>query len=161
MRADDAFRRALHDTVRDIGAYVDGLRDVADVAVSESADHWRVLLAPRGAAACPVELILHACQTFDIALGGEVYEDQPLNDPAQISLVLRAIVEGHVRTRVWSTLATGARHTVETIVTLPDGGNWSGGRRSSLIGELFSREACSVTDRHYVPYRTAGARQAA
>jgi len=160
MRANDAFRTELHTTIRDIGAWADGLTDVARVEVAETAEHWQLRLSPRVPSACPVEIVLYSDQSYDVIVGQETYEGRPLDDLTEIPRLLAAIAEGRVISREWTTVATGARHSIATVVELADGDRWSGERSDDVIGRVAGREACAVRDRHYVPYRCHFARQA-
>lgn len=161
MRANDAFRAELHDTIRDIGAWADGLTDVSGVEIAETAEHWRLRLNPRAPSACPVEIILYSDQTYDVIIGQETYEGRPLDTFPQIPRLLAAIAEGRVITREWTTVATGARHSIATVVEMSDGEVWYGERNDDIIGRVAGREACAVRDRHYSPYRSVFAHQAA
>ncbi len=161
MRANDAFRSELHTTIRDIGAWADGLTDVSHVEIGEATDHWRLRLSPRVPSACPTEIILYSDQTYDVTIGLETYEGRPLDSLAEIPLLLAAVAEGRVITREWMTVATGAGHSIATVVRMADGHVWYGERSDEIIGRIASREACAVRDRHYSPYRPAFVRQAA
>ena len=161
MRANDAFRSELHAAIRDIGAWADGLTDVARVEISETAEHWRLRLSPHAASACPVEIVLSGDQTYDVMVSQETYEGRPLDSLAEIPRLLAAIAEGRVITRHWMTTATAARHSIATVIEMADGGVWSGERNDDIIGRISGRDACAVRDRHYLPYRTEFARQAA
>ncbi len=156
MLAADAFRPQLHAAIETLRAWSRGLADCATIDEAEAADHWRVTIAPHAPAACPVELILHAGQRFDIAIGPETYEDQPLDDIALFASLLGAIAEGRVVTRTWSTQATGAVVETETVIDLSgDGGaKWAGSRADPVLGRLTTRDACEARTRHYAPYRS-------
>ncbi|MFM9939112.1 MAG: hypothetical protein ACKVP7_06415 [Hyphomicrobiaceae bacterium] len=152
MRADDVFRAELHDTIRALRAWAESLSDVATVDLSEADRHWRLRLVPHEAAACPVEVILYSDQRFDLAVGPETYEGLAALALSRFAPLLDAITQGRVVTRTWSTLATGAHLATATIVEAADG-PWQHERETAAIARAADRDACSVRDRHYAPYR--------
>ncbi len=156
MRPDDAFRAELHDTIRTLRTWADGLSDVATVDVSEADRHWRLRLVPHAPAACPVEVILYSDQRYDIEIGPETYEGLAAEPLARYLPLLMAISEGRVLTRTWSTLATGAHHSTATRIDATDG-IWQHEHVQAAIARVADRAACGVRDRHFAPYRGSAA----
>jgi hypothetical protein len=152
MLADDTFRPKLHAAIEALRSWSRSLADCASIEESEAADHWRLALTPHAAAACPVELILHADQRFDIAIGPETYEDQPVEDVTAFNALLGAITDGRVVNRAWSTPATGAHRETETLVDLGDT-TWQRSRIEPRIAGVAPRDACVARTRHFAPYR--------
>lgn len=152
MRASDAFRNELHAAIAALRAWAQGLADVADIAETEADDYWRLALRPHAATACPVELVVYADQRYDIAIGGEVWEDNTLGAASELLPLLAAISEGRVVTRTWETLATGAPFEVESIVETGER-PWRAARTNPALARIVSREDCVARTRHYAPYR--------
>ena len=154
MRADDAFRTELHTTIRALRAWSDTLIDVAQRDIAEADAHWRLRLAPHEPAACPVEVVIYSDQRYDAAIGSEVYEDLPATDLSTLLPLLQAIFDGKLVTRTWATLATGA-HLATATIAETTAGTWMNEHVNEAIARIADREATSVRDHHYAPYRRA------
>ena len=151
MQSDDAYRNELHALIRELRAWIEGFAEIVEYEATEAADYWRLAVMPRAATACPIELILHRNQRYDMTIGRETYEDRPIESLGLFQPLLQAIVEGHVITRTWTTLATGAHHSVETIVDL-GGEIWRAEHVNPDIATVAGRDQCAARDRHYAAY---------
>lgn len=160
MLSDDMFRTALAPIVAGLEAWADTLAGVAAVEHGQEGTFWRLALQPIAPAACPVEIIVHQRQTYDVGIGPESYEDLPLEDLGRLLPLLQAVAAGRVVTRSWTTLATGALGMVETIVEMDVAGRsdtWQ--RERVLLGPNSAgvRATGRARDRHYAPYDRAAA----
>lgn len=152
MRADDAFRNELREAIRGLEALAEEAAAVADVDLHQADDHVRLSLAPREPAACPVELIIHADQRFDLAVGGETYEGLAADGLHRLEVLLRAVMAGRIVTRHLSTRATDAPVAVETIIDT-DAGPWRQERLILPMARIATPDDCLVRDRHFAPYK--------
>lgn len=151
MLSDDVFRSRLQATVESLRYFVPSIADVAHSEENSAVDFWKVSLAPHTSGACPVELILHGTQRYDVMIAGEAYEDREISTLELFVPLLEAITAGRVVERTWISLSTGATIARETIVTLAKGKLWQDGSGLSAISgeeENLRRE-----DRHFLPYR--------
>jgi hypothetical protein len=152
MLADDAFRSRLQVVIAELRRLADGLGDVATVDAAQAPDHYHLAVRPHAAAACPLELILHHDQRFDIVIGEETYEARPIEDLALFPALLTAIAAGRVLTRTWTTPATGAQYSVETLVFLEER-VWRDETVNAAVARVAARDDCVAHDRHCAPYR--------
>jgi hypothetical protein len=151
MLADDVFGPKLFETIAALDAWAKEITPVAQVERSETESNWRIRVAPTVPNACPCELVLRRDQRFDLAIGGETYEDLPIRDLAQYLPLLQAVAAGNVVTRRWISSATELEYKVETIVRLPDGTSWRAERANPLAPET-DESNLECRDRHYLPY---------
>lgn len=148
MIPDDTFRAYLERTAAALKAWRGFVTDVATCSVTVEDRTIRVDLAPKTRQACPVELIVHPSQRYDIAVGSEVYEDQPMTGQEDFVPLLTAVTEGRVITRAELSALTERPISVETIITIQPGSEW---RRLRRIADA---EAQTIyCDHHYLPYR--------
>lgn len=156
MLPDDSFRARLRSAIGEIKARLARLASVARIDETETGGYWRIAVEPAAQNACLFELIVHfERQSFDIVIGPESYENCPIDDAALLPAMVDAIVNGDVITRRWRSANTGAPHSVDTIVPLPDGSDW---HRSRLEGDLARviPPASRVSEDHcYAPYARA------
>lgn len=152
MLSDDTFRNELADVITALRAWKARNDDCAMIEEAETGDFWRLMVAPRMERACPLELILHRAQRYDALIGEETYEGLPVERLDIFAPLVEAVADGRVVTRTWATPATGALHSVETIVQL-ERGTLTGERMIDPVASLVGREACVARDRHWVPYR--------
>jgi hypothetical protein len=149
MQPTDIFARAYEAAIRDLDAWVNAHRLVANIDCERTASYWHVRVTPIAENACPAELILHRSQRCDLSAGAETYENQPIGDPSRWRMVLDAIVAGDVIVRRWVTSATAAVAKVETVISLADGTEWRGERiLVALPGSATERR-----DQHVLPYQ--------
>lgn len=152
MLADDVFRNGLRELIAELRTWTLQNADCATVEEAETDAFWRFAVSPRSACGCPLEIIVHRDQHYDAQIGDEVYEGLSVERLDLFARLVDAIAGGRVITRTWATPATGAVHSVETIVDLP-GGTLTGERRIDTVAALADRAACVARDRHWVPYR--------
>jgi hypothetical protein len=150
MQSDDVFLTNFRATVSGLEAWAAGLAAVAAIETESDESCWRVACVPHAAQACPFELMLRRDQRFDLTVGPETYEDQPIASLDMFQPLLAAIVAGRVVTSVWSTAGTGLRTGLETRIMPLAGAPWSASHalnaRPQIAGEIQRR------DHHYVPY---------
>jgi hypothetical protein len=151
MQPQDVFRQQFDRTVDALEAWAAKQSVVAEVAYERSTGYWRLSVAPRASGACSVELILHRNQTFDIQVGSETYEAQPIDNLDLFEPLLSAIVAGNVITRTMTTSASGAAVAVQTLIGDMGGLVWQA-QRKSLAARMSASLAAVVRDRHYLPY---------
>lgn len=152
MIADDVYRVRLQAAVKHLRAWAAEYSDCADVVDEDTPDYWRLSVAPHAPSACPVELVLHRDQRFDAQIGDEVYESRDVTGFEEFAPLLEAVASGRVVTRTWTTLGTGAVHSVETIVGA-EPRPICDERANSVVANVVPREACVAKDRHWLPYR--------
>ncbi|NJO24018.1 MAG: hypothetical protein HC868_15205 [Sphingomonadales bacterium] len=156
MLQDDAFRAGLRSAIGQIKANLARLASVARIDETETNLYWRIAVEPHAENACSFELIVHLeRQSFDIVIGPESYESCSIDGAALLPAMVEAIVNGDVTTRRWYSANTGAPHSVDTIVHLPDGSDW---QRSRLEGPAAHAipPASRLSDDHcYAPYARA------
>lgn len=152
MQSDDVFRNELAGAIDALRACKAEYADCAEMEEVGTADYWRLAVAPRLPGACPMELILHRDQRYDAQIGEETYEALPVERLDLFAPLFRAVAAGQVVTRTWVTPATGALHSVETIVRL-ERGTLTGERLIEPLASLVGREECVARDRHWVPWR--------
>lgn len=154
MLPSDTYRARLHETIAALRYWVPALRHVADVEDVETEAYWRLAVRPRIAEACPFELILHSDQHYDLLIGNEIFERQPVESLAAFQPLLEAIADGRVITRSWRTVATSMLAAVETIVMPAGGAAWRRIRRIASLAHV-PLEDCQAIDRHYVRFARA------
>lgn len=151
MLSDDVYKSRLRETIAALETWLDGLKAVAEVETARDAASWRAAVRPRATTACPFELVLRADQKFDIVVGPETYEDQPIETLEAIQPLLLAITRGELVTSMWKTSATATPVMVATRVMPGRGKRWFRSRTLRDIADtsnlLLIRE-----DRHYAPY---------
>jgi hypothetical protein len=157
MLPDDTYRTGYQATITKLEAWLATQAAVAEVEVARDTHSWRARVTPHAANACPFELALRVDQHYDLSVGLETYEDQPIDSLALFPDLLAAIVAGRVISRRLATAATGTVQAIETIVTPGDGVEWSGRRTfASRPVQVPAADADMVaTDRHYVAYARA------
>lgn len=151
MLSDDVYKTRYRTTVAALEAWLDGLRPVAAIEIARDDGSWRVSVLPHSAEACPFEIVLRADQHFDIGIGPETYEDQPVETLDLFQPLLTAITRAEVVTSSWSTAATGALVMVATRVTPAQGKRWFRSRTIGSIGRAADTHLIRE-DHHYVPY---------
>jgi hypothetical protein len=151
MLPDDTYRASYQATIRTLELWLTGQQAVADVEVSRADGSWRARVTPHAANACPFELALRTDQHYDLSIGTETYEDQPIDSLSLFPDLLEGIAAGHVISRRLASAATGTVQVIETIVSPGDGIEWSG--RRTLIRAPTADVV--VFDRHYVAYSRA------
>lgn len=151
MLPDDVYRSRLEATIAALRYWAPTVADVAEVAEAEGSGFWKMTVAPRAANACPFELVLRADQRHDLVIAGETFEDLPTKSLDVFVPLVEAIAEGRVVQCRWQSAATDAETAVETIVTLPDGREWSSARMLTSLAR-DNPDGVIAASRHFVPY---------
>jgi hypothetical protein len=148
MLSDDTFRAYFDRTAAALTAWRGHVIDVAACAVVIENRVLRLALRPKTPLACSCELLLYPQQTYDIAIGPEVYEDVTLDGREDFLPLLTALTDGRVVTRRNVSAVTGRLVSIDTIVSIAGGREW---RRGRMIAA--PDEETIARDHHYLPYR--------
>jgi hypothetical protein len=151
MLSDDVYKTRFRATIASLESWLDSLGEVAAIEISNDEATWRVAVKPFAVEACPFELVLRIDQCFDLAVGAETFEDQPVQSLDLLQPLLNAVASGRVVTRTWSTAATGTTVRVETIVGMPDEAQWTRTRQMTRHNNVEPDNLIKI-DRHYTPY---------
>lgn len=138
-------QHSIQVAIEQLRYWVPTIKDVAHVYEGTEGDSWLLSIEPRLQTACPVAVEIKSTGRFDIAIGGETYEDFALGSLDEIVLLLDRIAGGHVVQRRWVSSITGTPLAVETLVVLSPNAIWRGGSPFTGGGER--------QDRHFLPYR--------
>ena len=153
MTSGDGDRSELSKTISALETWARNTSDVARIETETASAYWKMTVAPNTVGACPFELILRADRRFDLGIGGEVYEDKPIDGLDFFVMLARAIAAGRVeRIDVISAL-TGSVDAIETRVTLEDGWAWIGERRTGLRGTRRTDTAQQLRTHRFLAYR--------
>ena len=148
MLSDDTYRACLQRTHAALKAWSGHVADVATCSVGQLEQTIRLDLKPRMSGACPVELVISPAQRYDIAIGGEVWEDEPVAPNQEFLALLDAIVAGRVVRRSEIAASTARPVAVETRVVISPDKVWQ--RRRAIVGGI---DDTIWRDHHYLPYR--------
>jgi hypothetical protein len=153
MLPDDVFRSRLQATITALRYWAPSIADAARLEETEAGDYWKLIVTPMVPSACPFELILHADQRYDIAIADETYESRPIDSFDWFLPFAEAIAEGNVVQRHWISRLTGLERSVETLVTLPNGGIWCEGRGANHRMPTLDDDGTELRERRFLPYR--------
>ena len=153
MLPDDVFRSRLQATITALRYWAPSIADAARVEETEAGDYWKLIVTPMVPSACPFELILHADQRYDIAIADETYESRPIDSFDWFLPFAEAIAEGNVVQRHWISRLTGLERSVETLVTLPNGGIWCESRGANHRMPTLDDDGTELRERRFLPYR--------
>jgi hypothetical protein len=154
MQPHDVFRRQFDATVAALGRFAESLADVARVSMEATPDYWVLTLDPHAATACPLELVLHRAQVFDIAIGGESYDGRPSLALDAFEALLAAIVAGRVVLRVARSLVSGRIVRVTSVVAPGSAHEMQFAGMPTDAALAASPELEVITaERHFTPYR--------
>lgn len=156
MLPDDVYRSRQEAAIAGLRYWAPTVSDVASISESEGNGFWKISVTPDAANACPFELVLRSDQRHDLVIAGETFEDLPTKSLDVFVPLADAISQGRVVQCHWQSAATGAATAIETIVTLPDGREWSSARMLTRLASDNPDGVVAVT-RHFVPYRRGGA----
>ena len=153
MFPDDVYRKQLSEIISVLENWARDNRDSAQIETASTASYWKMSAVPHVHGACPFELLLRADQRFNVAIAGEVYEDNPIAKFDFFTMLVGAIARGHVeRIQVLNAL-TGAPEAMETRVTLEDGWAWIGERRIGPRNPQRLESTQELRTRRYLAYR--------
>jgi hypothetical protein len=148
MLPDDVFRHRLEQTLLEIEATAARLRDCAAVSVTAKPKYWRAIIMPNLPAACPLDLMICADQTFNLKLANEAHTGLPVERFEFFPDLFRAIEAGHVEKISKYCAMTDALVAVAMHVALAPGRDWIRERR------LSPTSAAEAWRTHrYLPYR--------
>ncbi|HPG89175.1 MAG TPA: hypothetical protein PLD46_05945 [Hyphomicrobium sp.] len=153
MFPDDVYRKQLSDVISELQIWAGALSDCAACDIDLTPAFWKLTVAPTAHGACPFELMLRADQRFNVQIGGEVYEDKPVDAFAFFPMLARAIAAGRVERNTISSALTGAVEAIETRVILEDGWAWIGERRMTARSGRRSDAAQELRTHRFLPYR--------
>lgn len=152
MASDDSFRKQLHHVISALENWAKEMQPFADIEYGPADGTWRIGAVPHVETACPFEIILRPDRKFDIMVGGETYEDQPLDALTDIPEIVRAISSGRVLIRRWASQATGLVYKVETIIDLPGSNEGRFERRNPDAPPIEDAELIACPE-SFAPYR--------
>lgn len=127
MLPDDTFRTRRQDVATALEAWAAEMAPWARVEHGSDGDSWWIGATPIAPTACPFEIVVRADQKLDAMIGGALYENLDGDQLADLPRIVRAIADGRVLIRRWASSTTDLPYGVETIVDLPDGGEWRAG----------------------------------
>jgi hypothetical protein len=153
MLPDDLFRTRLQATITALRYWAPSIADAAHLDQAETSDYWKIAVKPNVASACPFELILHADQRYDLAVAGESYESRPIESFELFLPFVQAIADGSVVQRHWLSRLTGLERSVETLVTLANGGIWREVRGGANPMPSLDDDGTELRERRFLPYR--------
>lgn len=153
MFPDDVYRQQLSNVIAELETWASTLDDCAKCTSSMAPAFWKLSVTPEARGACPFELMLRADQRFNVQIGGEVYEDKPVDAFPFFPMLARAIAAGRVERNTISSALTGAAEAIETRVTLEDGWAWIGERRVNARTARKSDAAQEQRTHRFLPYR--------
>lgn len=153
MLPDDLFRSRLQTTITALKYWAPSIADSARVEESETGNYWKLSVTPRLANACPLELILHFDQRYDLAIGGETYESLPIESFDIFMPFVEAVASGRVVQRRWVSRLTGLERSVEMLVTLAGGGIWRETRGTSTPLPPLDDDGTELKEKRFLPYR--------
>jgi hypothetical protein len=153
MLPDDLFRSRLQTTITALKYWAPSIADSARVEENETGNYWKLSVVPRLANACPLEIILHFDQRYDLAVGGETYESLPIESFDIFMPFVEAVADGRVVQRRWVSRLTGLERSVETLVTLAGGGIWRETRGTSTPLPPLDDDGTELKEKSFLPYR--------
>ena len=153
MFPDDVYRQQLSDVIAELENWAHALSDCATCTSGIAPAFWKLSVTPEARGACAFELMLRADQRFNVQIGGEVYEDKPVDAFAFFPMLARAIAAGRVERNTISSALTGVPEAIETRVTLEDGWAWIGERRVATRVARKSDAAQEQRTHRFLPYR--------
>lgn len=152
MPSDDTFRKQLQHVIAALETWAKEMRPWANIELGPADGTWRISAVPNAPTACPFEIILRPDRKFDMMVGGEVYEDLPLDALTDIPQMVRSISNGRLLIRRWKGQATGLLYSVETVVDLP-GANEGHFRRPNPDAPLIDGVELEADLETFAPYR--------
>lgn len=151
MLSDDVFRSRLLATIESLRYFVPSVADVAQHEEQSAQGFWKLSMTPLTPGACPVELILHETQRYDVMIASETYEDREIASLDIFVPLMEAITSGRLIERSWFSLQTGTQVARETLITLPKGALWTDGSKPPDVEGR--NQDFRFEDRHFLPYR--------
>jgi hypothetical protein len=153
MLPDDVFRTRLQATITALQYWAPSIADAARLQEKQTGDYWKLAVTPAVASACPLEIVLHADQRYDLHVGGEAYVNRPIQSFEWFLPLAEAVAAGKVVRRHWISRLTGLERSVETLVTLPGGGVWREARGEVHWTPTLDDDGTELRERRFLPYR--------
>lgn len=119
MASDDSFRQRLQHVISALESWAKEMQPYADIEYGPINGAWHIHAVPHAETACPFEIILRPDRKFDLVVGGQTFEDQPLDVLTDIPQMVRAISNGRVLIRHWTSSSTGLEYKVEASIDIP------------------------------------------
>jgi hypothetical protein len=152
MISDDTHRKRMQDIITALASWAAQMSTEAHIEYGPADGGWRISARPHVETACPFEIIIRPDQQFDMMIGGQTYENLKLDACPDLPQIVRAIGEGRVLMRRWSSAATDLAYNVETVIDLPGGAKWRVERPDPDAPQIEDAELVS-SPRSFVPYR--------
>ncbi|MDH4982040.1 hypothetical protein [Hyphomicrobium sp. D-2] len=152
MLPDDVFRTRLQATITALRYWAPTVASTARVEETSSGDYWRLAITPITPSACPLELILHSDQHYDIFIAGETYEGRPIDSFDWFLPLAEAVAEGQVVQRQRISRLTGLQRSTETLVALANGEVWFDGRDTLHAAPPIEDDGTEIRERRFLPY---------
>lgn len=152
MYPDDVYRKRLSDSIAALQEWAARFEDTGPIETREGAGFWRLAARPATPGTCPMTLILRADQKFDLALAGERFEEQPVEDFTLFAGLAEAVASGNAEQLRSQYTTTGMARDVETRLVLADGRVWS---RRRVLSSIPDEDAAGfiVRTTRFLPYR--------
>jgi hypothetical protein len=152
MQPDDVFHRHIAEATADLAQWGKEMAPFAEIVVTGKPAYWAMTVKPRITGACPFELLLRSDQFYDIVIAREVYEDRPIEDAGIFPILVRSIACGDVERRLVSSCLTGMLQSIETLVVLGDGLQWSANRDIIKPAARAPEDLTEIKTLRFVPY---------
>ena len=153
MLPDDVFRTRLQATITALRYWAPTIASAARVEETSSGDYWRLAIVPTTPSACPLELILHSDQSYDLALAGETYQGRPIDSFDWFLPLAEAVADGQVVQRQRVSRLTGLKHSTQTLVALANGDVWFDGRDTLQSAPPIEDDGTEIRERRFLPYQ--------
>jgi len=152
MLSDDNFQKRLQHIIDAVEVWAAEMEPWADIELGFTDGVWHIVAVPHATTACPFEIVLRPDQKFDMTVGGEIYEDQPLDALTDIPQMVRAISNGRILIRRWESWTTGLEYNTETIIDIP-GADEGRFERPNPDSPPVDDAELMATLRTFAPYR--------
>lgn len=153
MLSDDLYHHSLLQLAASIKAWSGFVADVARVEIADEGGVWRFAMTPTAATACPIEIICHERQqVFDVSIAGETYEGWRPASMEAVHEVLKAVADGAVVRRQFSSGATGLLRARSTEIAA-NGHLLMFPTATPGSVDAEDGQVCRAT--HFLPYRKA------
>ncbi len=156
MQKDDVSRAKLQSTIANIRAWAEPLSHHAVIQESDDIDSWHIAVKPHTPGACPFELMITGDELYDIRVAGEGYEDHTVESWELFLPLLKAISEGNVIQRKWTSPVTGNDILLETRITPDTTSEWFVRRSLSALRKDIGEDELTlaqVSEKHFLPYQ--------
>lgn len=155
MTTADEFNRQMRDVAAQFVNWARDFEEHAQFIADNAAGYWLLTGRPRLANACAFEFAVHPQARADYYIGGESYEERPLDAPEALLPLARAIAAGSVIRRQVLSANTGLLLSTQTIITLADGTPWRDEHKGPLApaDAALSKWSVVYQDQAFVPFK--------